>query len=595
MMRRCYKQPDTLLPSNVNSDCERGAMLIVCLFGIVALLAVAGLAIDAGNLYRSRIWLQKSADAAALAGIGYTIERGTTGLSADASAEGFGTGDVDRIKKLVEIRSDEILRENLRLVGLTASPCTNSSGENYCSNYDVATRTLGVNVTANVNLLVMDLVPFSMIGLNSVAKLVQITAEAQSERPSANVELVLDVSASMGCPADSATDCGCRTPGNGPCQAPLKIDRLIDGVVQFAEFFDVDKDKLGVVPFNMRGMSVPDGLAGTVGTIIDRHAVQCVLSGQSLDDCGLDPSVEPRGPTNVCDGLIAAYEEVRLKGVVDKEDIAYLVFSDGGPTAGRFLFANAPGLPINDPESFGNSAKDYTHYMVQQTPSDGSQGFYSPSLIAKTDRLWFQYLSPYPPAGASPGDVVPICHNYSVNGSKSERGGPQNSEDFCKPFDGCINDLSFRLPHDTTIYDAGFKCNGSDVRSREDSWRQLYYHCALAMADYMRTKRGTFFVVGLGPDKPITADPYQALDDDMSRKDVFLTRIANDYMHSVSQRTEDGDQPMPEFTFDQFKKYDDWNSQSLNRQGEYEASPEAGDMNRIFKRMAKRIQLRLIR
>ena len=49
---------------------EKGMTLVIMAFAIVALLAMAGLAIDLGFLYVARSEAQRAADAAALAEIG---------------------------------------------------------------------------------------------------------------------------------------------------------------------------------------------------------------------------------------------------------------------------------------------------------------------------------------------------------------------------------------------------------------------------------------------------------------------------------------------------------------------------------------------
>ncbi|HTP00976.1 MAG TPA: pilus assembly protein TadG-related protein, partial [Anaerolineales bacterium] len=47
---------------------ERGQVLIIFVFAIIGLIAIAGLAIDGGNIYSDRSRARNAADAAALAG-----------------------------------------------------------------------------------------------------------------------------------------------------------------------------------------------------------------------------------------------------------------------------------------------------------------------------------------------------------------------------------------------------------------------------------------------------------------------------------------------------------------------------------------------
>ena len=64
---------------------ERGQVLVIVVFGMVALMAAAGLAFDVGRFYSERRFLQNAADAGALA-VANALIRGET--NADAEAEG---------------------------------------------------------------------------------------------------------------------------------------------------------------------------------------------------------------------------------------------------------------------------------------------------------------------------------------------------------------------------------------------------------------------------------------------------------------------------------------------------------------------------
>jgi len=578
---------------------------------------MAGLVIDCTNLYRSRVKLQKCADAAALAGVGYTIQFGRNDLITAADDAGYASTDANRIKKLIQTRADQVLSENVLRSNLVKKPCPIVDGESRCAVYDPVAKRVAVDVKADVKLLLLDLFPFRMLGLSSVASLIEVNAGASAERPVANVGLILDMSGSMSCPVDAADDCSCRTAGT--CTGTLKVDRLIDGLIAFVDHFDPQSDEFSVVPFNTVAMVVPGEFGNLATELLDRDKIACILNGRGIAGCSVGALAQPMGNTNVCDAFMKTFGDMYTRGVVDQQEIAYLFFSDGAPDAMRALYNDAAALPDNSSD-FPNT-KDYTHYSVEWVPTDGTPKRQASSLMIRTGRIRFGYAYPQAPYTTIPGKNVPLCHNFlnrdSLNPDKSagpgakeqvyppqEQGPLSNS---CKVFEGCLSpvgtppDLGFYLPFSNTKVNPGFLCNPNNP----DSWKQQYYDCALAMADEMRAKRGTFFVVGLGADNPVQDEPYQTIDDTLHRKDIFLSRIANDFMHSVTQRQEDGADPVPEFNFTikpatasapiPFPSYADLNASGNARRGEYVSTPSADQLRALFQRMAKRILLKLVR
>ncbi len=581
---------------------EGGAVIPFAIFGLLGLFVMAGLALDCTNLYRSRVKLQKCADAAALGGIGYTIEHGLADQHEEADAMGLSATDPHRLKKLIETRTDQILTENLLRSGLVRKNCTNADGEAFCSRWDPVAKQVSVDVRADVNLLLLDLFPFQMLGLNSVASLIEVTVGASAERPVANVGLILDMSGSMSCPDDPNDDCSCRGPLSTTfCSGTLKVDRLIEGLISFVDHFDPQSDEFSIVPFNTRAMVVPGEFGNLASELLDREKIACILSGQGINGCSIGALAQPAGNTNVCDAFITSFADMFQRGIIDQKEIAYLFFSDGAPDAMRAMFNDSPGLPDNSMQFPGT--KDFTHYSVQWVPTDGAPAYLAPSLLVKSQQLSFGWRSPSPPnPAATPGQSVPMCHHFlGANGNPEERYPPKSSVDYCKVFEGCMPsdgsrvNLGFYLPFSNARYGSDIFCDPADPASREQSWQRQYYHCALSMADLMRSKRGTFFVIGLGADNAVRNEPYQNISDNMRRKDIFLSRIANDYMHAVTQRQEDNAALDPEFAFDGFQSYADLNSAGSARRGEYLSTPSADQLRLLFRRMAKRILLRLVR
>ena len=203
MMRRSCSYPRPY-PSNYERSGwgdEDGAVLILGTFLLIVLLALAGLAIDAGNLYKTRIRAQKAADAGALSGIGYTILQRNSFLT-------NATTPVLQ-KAWIEERAAEATRVNLLAAGIHAPPGNlgvRAEYEEIPTSGDSDLPTLTVTVGADIPLLLMDLVPLHLLGLSNVPDEMPVGAVAQVRRARANVSLILDVSSSMGCPEGADTD-----------------------------------------------------------------------------------------------------------------------------------------------------------------------------------------------------------------------------------------------------------------------------------------------------------------------------------------------------------------------------------------------------
>ena len=88
---------------------EKGQALILIVFGIVALVAMTGLAIDGGNAYSDRRGAQNAADTAALAGaLTNTRNPGTANVQAAALASTKANGyDANDPTKAVSVRVDD--------------------------------------------------------------------------------------------------------------------------------------------------------------------------------------------------------------------------------------------------------------------------------------------------------------------------------------------------------------------------------------------------------------------------------------------------------------------------------------------------------
>ena len=92
---------------------EAGAVLLLMAGLLVVLLLIVGLAVDSGNLYRAQIALQNAADAASLAGIGYTTTKGKFELDRLVIASaGHWNNRQERDKKVeqfLKTKTDEVV------------------------------------------------------------------------------------------------------------------------------------------------------------------------------------------------------------------------------------------------------------------------------------------------------------------------------------------------------------------------------------------------------------------------------------------------------------------------------------------------------
>ena len=587
---------------------EDGAVLILAAIAIIVLLALAALAVDAGNLYRNRMALQKAADAAVLAGIGYSIEL-TEEEKKDAEHKLGLPEDPKKHSKLIELKAKQVFDANLRL--MHAEVNDNPDG---LFVYDPVQRSLSTRgpIQSNVNLLLMDAVPFELLGAQSIGSVAQVAVNASARRTTANISLIFDVSGSMGCLPDDPV-CENRyvhngDPGQGKRQ---KMDTLTDAVEVFTEFFSSD-DVLGVIPFAMRAYPLPtediDEIVSTTG--VHDTVIRCLISGQPVSTCA-EGDAGAGSNTNVCDAFIVAYEDIHKKmteKTATNEEITYVMFADGAPTAGRFLFSDYDKLPPNDPYNYylGGTARDYIHFATRwdNDPAGMSAtSYYGPSLIVKTDSLYLQWPIALPPApnGASAactGQHVPCCHRYNFEGRISETYPPHIVSEYPQVFEGCLNSFAFRVPYNDTVYAANLR-----IADTKDVFEKLYYQCAIAAADTMRTDHGTIYTIGVGYDPGVNTaiaseDPYQNVKNSFYRKDVFLSRLANDRFFAVDKSSREYGKRHPENwnPGGNLEGYDYWNQQSIPRQGLYYPSPaDKAALRNIFMKIAQTTALKLIR
>ncbi|HQH28000.1 MAG TPA: pilus assembly protein TadG-related protein, partial [Oligoflexia bacterium] len=386
---------------------EKGAVIIIGVFAFVLLLAFAALAIDAGNVYRAQVQLQKAVDLAAIEGPAATV---LTARRYDPATLGREPVPDDEVVE----RMKAVLQHNAVTIGGLTLVNPELPGVRFlripASALNPANHAI-VEAQVRVTLLLMHVVPFTMFGIrNDSGHSVVLTARAEAQRPSANVALVLDTSDSMRCPSGCA--CLCQTHAGHPlhkhnCAAEAagcatatgyqKYQDLQDAVQKFLEFFDEDYDRISLVPYNLAG-EVRANIRTKTATPnqgFDRADLFCKLgirNPKSPDGSTATPNPKCSGgpraddfmvpalmgsSTNPSSALFHAYADMRTAGIIDTppsqfdEQAFYILFTDGAPDAGQFLFdaaSNNPAVRGSLPPvtvSDFNSDYDYSHYALE--------------------------------------------------------------------------------------------------------------------------------------------------------------------------------------------------------------------------------------
>lgn len=541
-------------------DKEKGAVLVLFLFIFAALLALAGLAIDAGNLYRARLQLQKAADAGVLAGIGTTIV------------------DRQKIELAIETRANAVRNDNLALAGIELH---NSTAETH---YNTDTEQIVVHANAEIDFLLMDAVPFFILGLDQAPSKALLSAVAVGKRAEANIALVLDYSFSMDCPGTG--NCSCQTPdrGNQTCAQQAaqlgvnqKVDDLRAAVLTFLNYFDPDRDRISLIPFSTAAqVSIPVKVSPDRG--FDTASFQDYITGSS--------KITPIGNTNVCDGFMRAYADMRTGKIIDNADprddqqVAYVYFSDGAPTAARLLLTNPKAVSGIDSPGLGGSY-DYIHYTVEWVNPAGH--FAGPSQLIKTPGIPFNYAVGTPVVGSTP--ACSVMYTPPTDKIPDAQAQVPYADSV---FAACVNNLGFHMPYQAVpVY--GSEYGGTEPFT---SWREQYYNCAVETGDFVRDHNGLIYVVGLGNPAAELQDPYQDVNDTLSRKDIFLTRMALDC---------DGTSKHLDFDFGQTggnnakpRTWADYAKDGRAKCGAYLKTTNSAELESLFKRIAMKIRLRLL-
>ena len=436
----------------------------------------------------------------------------------------------------------------------------------------------------------MDLIPFELFGLDQSVSKAKLTVLAEVQREPGNLSLVLDFSDSMNCPTQGA--CECKGPSRtvecdelAATRTPdtQRVQELRTAVATFLDQFDPTYDRVNFVPFNIRA-KVEVGLPAS-GSTFNR---QDIIDAVDAED--------PSSSTNLCDGMMTAYEEYADKGTTD---VTYVVFSDGAPTAARLLFSSSKtNMESNDQGLGGN---DYLSFAVAWQ-DDANNRWEGPSTLVKTDSIGYGYDSTEVPVGPA-GQYIPTCA-YTQSSEPQVPSNDTNKYDAV--FGDCMNDMGFHMPRNSTL------SYGSDIRTASEStsgktyelnFREQYYNCAISLGDFLRSEGGSVYTVGLGEGRNLstdigTGDPYQDADDVFARKDFFLTRVSYDVNQARpidENEVQIVTEKHPDFDFQASQDYDDLLNLPVQKVGDYYATPDATKLESIFKAIAQKTLLRLVK
>ena len=677
---------------------EQGAVIILAIFVFVILFAFAGLAVDAGNLYRAQIQLQKAADTAALAGPAATV---LTPRTAVAPATPMPVPN-----SVVQKYMCSVLRQNLAMNGLDNTGDTTCGAGNLLVNFHqnpVAPDTLPnhalVNARTTVRFNLMQLVPFFQVGAGMTDKNLLLSAAAQAQRPSANIALMLDISDSMQCPSGTCK-CLCQQPGGDPavpsaphnCQLAAaagacgsaagrqKYQDLQDAVRAFIDMFDPLYDRISLIPFNITSKvwntdpatgleGLRDRAAGANSMGFDRNnlvsAIGFNAAGNPSCAAGAcNPATNycfmqkdcMGSNTNPSDAFFRAYKNMVDRHIIDRpyvtgsnvnqdEEASYLLFTDGAPDAARFLLSDRSTIPKSYEHSLGWDY-DYTEYTLQWvyapvgTSSLGGD-FAAPGRFVESQVLNLGGQAVYPNgtyagAGGVQVNANPDCSEdyrarFCRTGTTCDSATvhpilyiPPCTPPTCIPappsswkFNGvfttgatnpspCVANLGFVMPK---VSDPQFQENkkyGFDYDGATTpyfDWRQQHYNVTVAASDFVRNHSGMVYVIGLGPLNPAApsnnaaANVYQGVDDMLYRKDLFLTRVADDFEKhyqtgngndNFTFAMKDGTSPPTHIpTWAELT--------NTNKRGTYMATPDSTELTNLFVQMALKIRMRLIK
>ena len=580
---------------------ERGSIMVLFAIVLVALLLVVGVAVDSGNLYRSQLALQNAADAAAFATINQITTIGYNELERRVDAEAIDdqVEIAKRFSAYLRPSAEKVLRLNASNAGLKNTdqfPIQIDRVEYLPPGHPETTANaayaIAVTVRRPIQLYILGALPFT------AAVPTTITARATTERRIANLAMVLDLSGSMSCPETGPCDCLALNGASGCPATGRRFDALVLAVKEFIQMFQTDRDRIAIVPFDLSAR------AFTLKQFGEQLGVSGTSSEAEIEAIAdaIRDIYQPRAATNVCDGLTEALAE--LDRTARNESQSLVLFSDGAPTAGRFLFADSVATPQLDQNNLGFGNYDYINYQIewlrspQNIPAGQLPFFPGPSFLLNSDTLRgpsLESLSIAIENAAEPPRPTgrPQCHDgfLAAPAVESASGSATAAQAVFSP---CITKLEAHVPGQPNNKYGPTTAAGNPFRG----WQEMYYHCAVELSDVARQRDGIVYAVGVGDAGASTgADPYQDINDRYNRKDIFMSRLALDMQEArkFSVPKGDGTDKIVEFDYPGYDKYESLPPRLLEEQaGVYLPAQDTTELRLLFKKIARRVLLRLV-
>lgn len=350
---------------------EHGAIFILGSFVLALLFFFAAIAVDGVRLFHTRFLLQKLADTAALSVVGYTVQAGAPFVTSR-----YGVTNLDQIPSN-EIRTlaQEVVDANAEQFGLPPGYFTATAQNVDLGSGDERIFQVRITVSRTMRYLLIDKVPFFRFkpGGGGLGSQRALSATAESARRRANVSLILDISESMECPAYQPCTCLTAQRTGQPCPRPRKIDVLRNALVAFLETFDLERDRVHFVPFQL--IAVPFRLvdiltqarnAGFYSGPIPLLSDIPIAELERLMD-GFVAANPPTGNSNFTDGLRQAQSLMRADGVDVRSSVAYVFVTDGAPTATTLDYSN--------PRNATNTPNEPQRYLAQSGAINGEPEF----------------------------------------------------------------------------------------------------------------------------------------------------------------------------------------------------------------------------
>ena len=590
MQQRFCSPPAVDAGRMTSTPAESGAVMVLVALSLVAVLLSLGLALDAGNLYRAQLALQGAVDAAALSSVNLVNE----------NIRDFPTDDNAKMETKLSPYAARSVRVNLSRSGYESRPghpVTVSVGYSASPATESNLFRFTVTATRKVDYFLMSAIP----GFGQ--KFSEVSASASTERKIANVALLLDASGSMACPAGAP--CTCLTPQRtGPCPTTgRKFDQLVEAVGEFIKLFNVDRDRIVFIPFNRSASALTlQELAETLdqnGTPL-RHPV----TNAQIDALKqlMRQKIVPGLETNVCDALLRGRESLRK--LASDETLSMVLFSDGAPTAGRFLLSDIKSGRIGPwvTERSGNRASgnyDYSSHAVEWVlPPNPAAPNVFPTFPGPSKLYQTGMFTPLAPQG-NPNAQFASCYNGNSDSP------PVSSEADIKTattraFSPCVNSLEFHVPFaPQQKYGGNYKVNGNASQGDPDNdqyFVEQYYNCAVATSDFIRDDRGTIYAIGYGPTSAVAdpLDPYADVRDGFNRKDIFNARLAADQDSLLALRPDLSAAEIPQFPFTGYRTFEAEIARNPEGKGTYLATGNIEEVRTLFQRMGRLILLRLV-